>query len=147
MNILKKALKLITGSGSDGTRPLKTLTERELIELESEIGREIFGDVPTGHRREFFCLDDHTWVWHEEWIDENKKKAQRTTRYEVHESSILKVRDGGHYEYLKGEELNNFGMAVKLYYEQVTRKIYKRDPYTGKALTELPSVPPATIVG
>jgi hypothetical protein len=42
---------------------------RKLIRREAKIGGTIFGPVPAGHRREFFCLDEHSWVWHEEWID------------------------------------------------------------------------------
>ena len=48
-------------------RPLKQLTERDLIRLESEIGAQLFGPLPKGRRREFFCLDASTWIWHEEY--------------------------------------------------------------------------------
>ena len=37
MNIFQKAITLISGSPKDIDRPLKSLTERELIELESDI--------------------------------------------------------------------------------------------------------------
>lgn len=138
MGIFRKAITLLTGPEPSDQRPLKSLNEREIIELESEIGRYLFGPIPKGHRREFFCLDEHTWVWYEEWVDEHKKKLTRTTRYEVHQNGILKVSDGGHYEYLDEEELDNFGLAVRLYYEQVMRGIYKRDPYTGEVLDGRP---------
>lgn len=137
MSLFRKALTLITGD--NGIRPLQGLTERQLIELESEIGRTVFGPVPHGHRREFFCLDDHTWVWYEEWVDENKKKQSMTTRYEVHESGILKAQDGKTYKFIEGEELQNLALATKLYYEQVMRGVYHRDPQTGKELTETPA--------
>ena len=42
---------------------------RALLHYEAKIGGEIFGPVPQGTRREFFCLDERTWVWHEEWTD------------------------------------------------------------------------------
>lgn len=32
------------------------MTERELIQLESDIGAQLFGSVPKGHRREFLIL-------------------------------------------------------------------------------------------
>lgn len=134
MGIFKKIGTLLTGSPKDIQWSEKALTERELIEIESEIGRHLFGPVPAGHKREFFCLDNHTWVWYEEWTDENKKKQSRTTRYEIHPNGILKVRDGGHYQYLEDEELQNFGTAVRMYYEQVMRGIYGYDPYTGQSL-------------
>jgi hypothetical protein len=82
-NILKKALSLLVGDPSKvkltmpKDRPLKKLTERELLQLESEIGAKLFGEVPAGHRREFFCLDEKTWIWHEEWIDPKTKNTSR----------------------------------------------------------------------
>lgn len=139
--LLQKALKLIVGDETDTelwrvpkNRPLKGLTERELINLESQVGAKLFGPVAGGHRREFFCLDDHTWIWHEEWIDESRKLQVATTRYEINERGVLKVQEGARYSYLEGEELQNFGLAVRLYYEQVTRQVYRRDPATGQKL-------------
>lgn len=143
MSLIQKALELLTGSGTQTLRPLKKLTERQLIELESEIGRELFGPIPAGHQRDFFCLDDHTWVWYEEWTDvETGQKRSSTTRYEVHQNGILKAQDGTTYKFIEGQELRNLTLAVRLYYEQTMREIYKRDPYTGKPLTD---EPPATI--
>ncbi len=144
MNILiKKALELIVGDETSfdlvkipksKKRPLKPLTERELLRLESAIGAEIFGKIPNGHRREFFCLDDITWIWHEEWTDENRKSQTSTIRYEIGDHGVLKVQDGARYSYLEGAELHNFALAVRMYYEQVARKVYKRDPETGQKL-------------
>lgn len=145
MSLIGKAMSLITGETAADDRPLRSLTERELIQLESDIGRFIFGPVPKGHRREFFCLDEHTWIWYEEWHDEYNKIQSRTTRYELHNNGILKIRDAGQYEYLDQEEFQNFGVAIKLYYEQVMRGIYKRDPYTGQSLDNARSSAPATI--
>lgn len=140
MSLLQKTLHLLTGDTMKTERPLKKYTERQLIELESEIGRELFGPVPSGHRREFFCLDEHTWVWYEEWtdVDSGKKKAL-TTRYEVHQNGILKVQDSSNYKFIDGEELQNLGISVRMYYERVMRGIYKKDPYTGRPLTEAPA--------
>ena len=142
MSIFKKIMTLLTGSPKDIQWNSKALTERELIEIESEVGRHIFGPIEKGHSREFFCLDEHTWVWHEEWVDDQKKKQSRTTRYEIHENGILKVRDGGHYQYLENEELQNFGLAVRMYYEQVMRGIHRHDPYTGQPLMNARSSAP-----
>ena len=122
MNILKKALGLITGDAKPADRPLRGLSERQLIELEAEIGKMVFGPVPADRTRDFFCLDRHTWVWNESWYEGRVKKNQMT-RYEIHDNGILKVRDGGHYQYLDHEEMQNFGLAVRLYYERVMRGI------------------------
>lgn len=142
MSVLQKALTLLTGSPATSKRPLKKLTERELIELEAEIGGTLFGPIPAGHRREFFCLDEHTWVWHEEWVDASKQRQVTSTRYEIHGNGVLKAQDGKVYKFIEGEELRNLTLAVRLYYEAVARGIYRRDPMTGQLLTE---VPPATI--
>ena len=139
--IFKKALSLITGTPATPTlrvpknRPFKKLTERELLRLESEIGALLFGEIPSGHRREFFCLDESTWIWHEEWKDEKGTPRTATTRYEVHENGILKVQEGARYKYIEGEELDNLLVATNMYREQVVRKVYNRDPATGKKLS------------
>lgn len=142
--VLKKALHLLVGDDVSVrellnvlkkpiARPFKVLTERELLTLESEIGAQIFGPVPEGIRREFFCLDEHTWIWHEEKLD--KKDPQGSTiRYEINERGVLKVQDGSRYNYLEGDELKNFAVAIRMYYEQVARHVYKRDPATGHKL-------------
>ncbi|HPQ82537.1 MAG TPA: hypothetical protein PL191_02230 [Candidatus Saccharimonas sp.] len=141
-SILKKALFLLTGDDVSldflktppKKRPLRTLTERELLTLESEIGGQLFGPVPDGYRREFFCLDRDTWIWYEEGVDKDNKKQTTTIRYEVSPTQVLKIQEGGRYSYVEGDELRNFGLAVRLYYEQVARKVYRRDPATGHKL-------------
>lgn len=145
-NILRKVASLVVADSNELSqlrmpknrkRSLKKLTERELLQLESEIGAKLFGDVPKGGRREFFCLDEKTWIWHEEWLGEDGKRTQRTIRYEVHEKGILKVQEGARYSFVEGEELQNLVKAATLYYEQVAREVYKRDPHTGQKLAEL----------
>ena len=141
-DMFKKALSLIVGNpAQDQTgRPLRKLTERELIRLESEIGRELFGPIPAGHRREFFCLDKDTWVWYEEWIEPKTKQARSiTTRYEVHPNGILKVQDGRPYHFIEGQELKNLSLATRFYRERVLRDVYRRDPHTGLPLTGIPA--------
>lgn len=142
--IFQKALRLLVGDDasfsvsslrhSKHQRPLRALTERELLTLESEIGAQLFGPVPDSHRREFFCLDEHTWIWHEEWIDARKKLQTSTVRYETNKRGILKVQAGARYSYLDGEELRNFYVAARMYYEQVARRVYCSDPVTGRKL-------------
>lgn len=133
-SLWRKALELLVGDDMSldflkkpvKQRPLQSLTERELLTLESEIGAKLFGPIPDGHRREFFCLDASTWIWHEEWLDDKKKLQTMTTRYEVNEHGVLKVNEGARYTYLEGEELRNFGIAIRMYYEQVARHVYHK---------------------
>jgi len=137
----KKAVKLLVGNSEPVSfakkpkkRPFKELTERELIQLESQVGAELFGPVKPGNRREFFNEDPNNWIWHEEWLDSKKKRQTMTTRYEIHDNGILKVRVGEPYTYITGQELQNLSMAVQLYYENVMREVYKRDHKTGKPI-------------
>jgi hypothetical protein len=142
MSVLKRALTLLVGNTDElgylrmpkGKQQLKKLSERELIQLESKIGRELFGPVPKGHRREFFCLDEKTCIWYESYKDENGKLVESTTRYEIQGDKILKAQEGARYSYLEGSELNNLLLAIGMYYERVMRGVYKRDPQTGRSL-------------
>lgn len=145
-NILKKVVSLVMTDNDELSqlrmpknrkRPLKKLTERELLQLESEIGAKLFGEIPKGGRREFFCLDEKTWIWYEEWIDQSNNRQTRTIRYEVHEKGILKVQEGARYSFVEHDELQNLATAVTMYHEQVARHVYKRDPHTGQKLAEL----------
>lgn len=147
MKFFQKILELVTGKPSVVRSP-KTLTERQLIEFESKIGRDLFGAIPDGHTRDFFCLDEKTWVWHEEWRDIDNKLQTSTIRYEVQPAGILKVQPGHIYRYIEGEELKNLAIAVRLYYERCSKRIYGIDPNTGRPLNEhtVPTeMPPATI--
>lgn len=140
-SLFKKALQLITGEPSGLAATLKVpkdhtfrkYSERELIQLESEIGAKLFGEIPAGGRREFFCLDENTWIWHEEAVNtQTGRREISTTRYEVHDNGILKVQEGSRYMFIEGAELDNFVRATQLYYEQIARDIYKHTPQTGK---------------
>ena len=143
MTVFKKALTLLVGDTNDisylkmpkTSSTSKKVTERELIQLESNIGKELFGAVPAGHRREFFCLDEKTCVWYEEYKNEQGKMVSHTTRYEIQEDKVLKAQDGAKYSYLEGAELKNLLTAINMYYERVMQSVYRRDPDTGEALS------------
>ena len=92
---------------------------RALIHHEAKIGGELFGPVPKGNRREFFCLDEHTWVWHEEWTDAQGKRQFMMTRYDVRPSGIVKSQGSSSYQSLTHDELKNFYQAVKMYRDKV----------------------------
>jgi hypothetical protein len=141
MSLFKKAVTLLVGDDTSldflkvpSGRALKPLTERQLLRLESEIGSQLFGPVPAGHSRQFFCLDDHTWIWHEEWLDAARKWQSSTVRYEINEHGVLKVQDGSRYTYIEGDELKNFALSIRMYYERVARDVYRRDPRTAQKL-------------
>lgn len=99
--------------------------ERQLIKMESKIGGQLFGPVPKGHRREFFCLDHYTWVWHEEWTEKGERKSI-TTRYEARPSGVLKIQDGQAYQRLSEPEARNLYWAIELYGRQVGAEYRRR---------------------
>lgn len=134
MSFTRSALRFITGS-NDPMRAFRTPpTRRQLIQRESEIGGQLFGAVPEGHHRQFFNLDATTWIWYEEWTDDKGEKQHMTTRYEVHSNGVLKVQDNAPYYYIEGQELINLTMAIRTYYERVSREVYKCDPLTARPL-------------
>ena len=97
---------------------------RELIRKEAVIGGTIFGAVPKGHRREFFCLDERTWVWHEEWADVAGQRHVLTTRYDVRPDGIVKTQNNGRYIKVSLEEASNLLEAAKMYKERVRLELY-----------------------
>lgn len=96
---------------------------RHLLRREAEIGGQLFGPIPKGTRREFFCLDPHTWVWHEEWMENGQRKS-RTTRYDVRDNAILKAQDGSGYHLVGMEEAKHLQTAVHEYAKRVKKEIY-----------------------
>lgn len=135
-SIMRKAWALIAGDLTEQQlRMAASTSQRDLIRQESKIGSTLFGDIPDGNRREFFCLDPQTWVWHEEWEDSViNKRREVTTRYEVTPSGVLKVQDGMPYQVIEGEELKHLAVATRMYYEQVMTDIYNRNPATGELM-------------
>lgn len=96
---------------------------RNLIRHEARIGGEIFGAPTPGHRREFFCLDEHTWVWHEEWTDNNGQPQIQTTRYDVRPNGILKAQ-GGRYQPVSEAEAFRLYEAAQTYQNRVRTEMY-----------------------
>lgn len=97
---------------------------RSLIRREAKIGGSLFGPVPKGGRREFFCLDRHTWVWHEEWINQYGEHRVKTTRYDIRPSGILKAQEGQSYRPVSADEAGNLYQAAQAYVERVNSEVY-----------------------
>lgn len=95
---------------------------RNLIRHEARIGGTLFGEVPKNHRREFFCLDEKTWVWHEEWVENGQHKAQ-TTRYDVRPSGILKAQ-GDTYQAITDDEAQRLYAVARSYRDKVYAEMY-----------------------
>src|SRR4051812_21876532 len=85
----------------------KAELRRKLLKYEAEVGGQLFGPVPAGRERQFFCLDEHTWIWHESWTDKKGQQQSVTTRYDVRPNGILKLQNGQVYQRLSQEEALN----------------------------------------
>lgn len=105
---------------------MRTAILRNLIRRETEIGATLFGPVPKGGRREFFCLDETTWIWHEEWTDNNGQKQIRNTRYDFRPTGILKAQNGQGYQMVSLEEARHLEAAIKTYVARVKKEIYQQ---------------------
>ncbi len=112
-------VRLLSGIIRQRTLERQAQFRNALIHFEAKIGGRLFGTVPKNHRREFFCLDSHTWVWHEEWIDASGQRRVLTTRYDVRPQGILKSQGHASYQKLTAEEDRNFRKAVELYGKRV----------------------------
>lgn len=99
--------------------------ENRLIRFESGIGKKLFGPIPKGHNRDFFCLDEHTWVWHEDWIDESGKQVVVSTKYNIRPSGILKSQNGQSYHKIDDSETKHLYHAIKQYAKLVNNEYYK----------------------
>lgn len=97
---------------------------RNLMRHEARIGGLVFGPIPAGRRREFFCLDEHTWVWHEEWTGDNGEHKVITTRYDVRPSGLLKSQNGSHYQRVSNHEALRLLKATRLYQQKINQEIY-----------------------
>lgn len=119
--LLKKLL-----SGFIATRHQEREAElyRNLIRHEAKIGGQLFGSVPEGTRREFFCLDEHTWVWHEEWTDNTGQRRITTTRYDVRPQGILKAQGNHQYQPVSREEATRLFQAAQAYEQRVKHELY-----------------------
>lgn len=93
----------------------RTRIYRDLLREQAKQGGRLFGPIPEGRRREFFCLDRQTWVWHEEWFDQAGKHHAVTTRYDIRPQGILKSQGSNSYQLVTGDELRNFYRAARMY--------------------------------
>ncbi len=96
---------------------------RRAIHEEARVGGRVFGPIPEGVRREFFCLDERTWVWHEEWKDQNGKQHIRTTRYDLRPQGIFKAQNGQPYQPVTRQEADNLYAAALRYRDMVQSEL------------------------
>lgn len=95
---------------------------RNILRDCARMGGTLFGEVPKSNRREFFCLDERTWVWHEEWKDASGTHHARTTRYDLRPHGIFKAQDGQPYQPLTKEEAERLYLAAYRYNQNLHNK-------------------------
>jgi hypothetical protein len=94
---------------------------QDLINLESELGRVVFGRLPAGARREFFYHGNNLWIFHEERLGE----APLTISYEVRADEVLKILPDRTSVAITGDELDNFLAAARTYHLLIREYIYE----------------------
>ncbi len=94
--------------------------EKQLIQFESQFGRNIFGPVPENHHRDFFCLDEYTWIWHEDWLDEKGNRIVVSTRYILRPDGAIKSHNGQSYQKVEPQEFDHLYKAIKKYVSAVS---------------------------
>ena len=123
MNTLKMSLPWAGLANKTWKRQGKPSYE-DLMNAESELGRTLFGPIPAGHQREFFAAKKNVWIWHEQWTNYAGEVQEMTIRYEVRPTGVFKRANGGTYQKIGGEELNNFRRAAQAYLGLVKSKLY-----------------------
>jgi hypothetical protein len=119
--IIKKLLAL---GGIESEENRREQLYRDLLRHEAKIGGTLFGPLPSNVHREFFCLDQHTWVWYEKWVDETGEQHTRTTKYSVRPNGIVKAHDGQHYQRVTDQEALRLLDAARSYQARVNSEIY-----------------------
>ncbi len=121
--MIQKFIKLVLGTSQEDRQ---AELYRNLIRHEAQIGGTLFGPMPNGGKREFFCLDERTWIWHEEWNDATGQRKTKTTRYDVRPNGILKAQDGMAQQFVTEEEAQHLRDAAVLYRQRVKSQLYNR---------------------
>lgn len=115
--------KLLKGMSAQRDSERRAELYRNLIRHEARIGGKIFGQAGPNVRREFFCLDERTWVWHEEWQDAAGQTHVQTTRYDIRPDGILKAQNGK-YQQVGADEALRLRTAARMYRDAVRQEMY-----------------------
>lgn len=113
-------MKLLNGLSASAVKKRAQLIN-SLIRYEGRLGAGLFGPIPADRHREFFCLDESTWVWHEEWTDVATGQRQSlTTRYILRPGQgIVKTTGDGNYRRLGAAEARNLRRTAEAYQRKV----------------------------
>ena len=121
LNLLTNKLKFTPRPGREVV-PRRPATEAELLSLESNIGRNIFGPIPDGTQREFFNHKNNIWIYHESCEESGR---MTTIRYEVRTDGVYKKSfQSKQYVRIESGELDNFMVATREYLRLIKRDLY-----------------------
>lgn len=113
-------------SNQKSDQDYKEEAKNALIRKEAEVTRGIFGELTGGLKRDFYCVDAHTWVWYEEWTDKDGRLQHMTTRYSIQNGSIKKSQNGGPYGAVSIREARSLETAVHAYVKKVEEQLYSQ---------------------
>lgn len=115
MNLLPK----MPGNKADSPR-------QAILRRAAELGGKLFGPIPEGREREFYCLDAHTWIWRESWLDESGRRQTTVTRYDVRPTGVTKSRDDGPVQRLTSEEARHLYWSTELFRQRINAEYQRR---------------------
>ena len=121
MKIFEFIKKILVNESSDASTTDSKYNE--ILRYSARLGGTLFGPIPENHNRQFFCLDSHTWVWHDDWVDEKGKRHIQNFQYKVSANSIIKIVNNNSAQQLNETELDNFYQAVKAYADFIPRAL------------------------
>lgn len=104
-------------------KAIEASIRQDLMRREALVGKTVFGPIPKGRDREFFRIDNHTWIWQENWKDEGKSFSI-TTKYVVRNRDVVKSVNGGNYEKVPIAEASRLDRAIQTYVKRVGRQVY-----------------------
>ena len=112
---------------------LEPLTEDILKQEESVVGSSLFPISRKGEHITFFNDTTESWFFNQTIVDENNNVYKVTFHYEVHHNGILKISSNSNTpnQFISGQELDNFALAVKGYHVGVMNQIYNQDYFSG----------------
>jgi hypothetical protein len=86
-----------------------------ILRHESKLGAKIFKKSKDSMNREFYCLNETTWVW---------RQGAETVFYKVNPTNVYKSNDGVNYRLASKKEASHLYKAAKVYRNLVSEKIY-----------------------
>ncbi len=102
----------------------RTKLYQAYLKTEAKAGGYLFGQVPRGIQREFYCLDEQNWVWRERWLDMDGQVQVHTTEYLIKQDGIFKSENKADYQRVSKDEAESLYDAAKAYEQTIGQEIY-----------------------